>query len=108
MSLRAADRLEREQGLRARVLDLRWLVPLPIDDVLFHARETGHLLVADECRRSGSVSEALAAAVLDANLPVRFSRVTSADSFIPLGDAANLVLLSEDEIVAAALALRAS
>jgi len=31
--------------------------------------------------------------------------VTSKDSFIPLGDAANLVLLSEDEIKAAALAL---
>jgi 2-oxoisovalerate dehydrogenase E1 component len=30
-------------------------------------------------------------------------RVNSADSFIPLGDAANLVLVSEDEIYDAAL-----
>ena len=108
MSLRAAERLQRQHGLSARVLDLRWLVPLPIEDVLFHARATGRLLVADECRRSGSVSEALAAAVLDADLRVRFARVTSGDSFIPLGDAASLVLLSEDEIVAAALALCSS
>jgi 2-oxoisovalerate dehydrogenase E1 component len=32
-------------------------------------------------------------------------RVASKDSFVPLGDAARLVLLSEDEIEAAALAL---
>ena len=32
-------------------------------------------------------------------------RAASKDSFIPLGDAANLVLLSEDEIMEAALAL---
>jgi hypothetical protein len=32
--------------------------------------------------------------------------VASKDSFIPLGDAANLVLLSEEEILDAALALR--
>jgi 2-oxoisovalerate dehydrogenase E1 component len=105
LSLAAADRLFRVHGLAARVLDLRWLSPLPLEDVLSHARATGRLLVADECRRSGNVSEALAAAVLDAGLSVRFARVTSADSFIPLGDAANLVLLSADEIVAAALRL---
>ena len=33
------------------------------------------------------------------------ARVASKDSFIPLGDAAELVLLSEDEIDAAAMAL---
>jgi len=36
---------------------------------------------------------------------VEQARLTSKDSFIPIGDAANLVLLSEDEIEAAALAL---
>jgi 2-oxoisovalerate dehydrogenase E1 component len=35
----------------------------------------------------------------------RLARVASKDSFIPLGDAARLVLLSEDEIEAAALGL---
>jgi len=104
-SLRAARRLERERGLHARVLDLRWLAPLPIDDVVEHARKTGQLLVVDEGRRSAGISEAIAAAVLDAGLDVRFRRVTGADSFIPLGDAANLVLVSESEIYDAALEL---
>jgi 2-oxoisovalerate dehydrogenase E1 component len=86
------------------------LVPLPLDDVLEHAAATGKLLVVDECRASGGVSEAIATAVLERGqaadaVPVRFARVTAADSFVPLGDAANLVLVSEAEIEAAALKL---
>jgi 2-oxoisovalerate dehydrogenase E1 component len=105
MSLRVAERLKRERGIAARVIDLRWIVPLPAGEVLEHAGEVGKLLVVDECRRSGNVSEALAAAVLDSNTSCRFMRVNSADSFIPLGDAANLVLVSEEEIWSAALKL---
>jgi 2-oxoisovalerate dehydrogenase E1 component len=105
MSLRVAERLQREHGIAARVLDLRWISPLPVDDVVAHAAAVGRLLVVDECRRSGNVSEALAAAVLDADIACRFARVTSADSLIPLGDAASLVLLSEEEIMRAAQAL---
>jgi 2-oxoisovalerate dehydrogenase E1 component len=105
MSLRVAERLKRERGIAARVIDLRWIAPLPAGEVLKHAGAVGKLLVVDECRRSGNVSEALAAAVLDSNTACRFMRVTSADSFIPLGDAANLVLVSEEEIWSAALKL---
>ena len=110
MSLRVARRLRAVHGLAVRVLDLRWLVPLPLDDVLEHAAATGKLLVVDECRASGGVSEAIATAVLERGqaadaVPVRFARVTAADSFVPLGDAANLVLVSEAEIEAAALKL---
>ncbi|MCA9598402.1 MAG: hypothetical protein KC776_34050 [Myxococcales bacterium] len=102
MSLRAARRLSEERGARVRVLDLRFLAPLPVEEVLDHARQTGALLVVDECRRSAGVSEALATAALEHAPGVRFARVTGADCFIPLGDAANLVLLNEDEIFAAA------
>jgi 2-oxoisovalerate dehydrogenase E1 component len=102
LSLRAARRLEQRFGISARVLDLRFLSPLPVEALLEHARDAGRLLVVDEGRRSGSVSEAIAAAVLDSAIAVKFARVTSADSFIPLGEAAGLVLLGEDEIVEAA------
>ena len=44
-------------------------------------------------------------ALADAGYQGRMARVTSADSFIPLGDAALEVLLSEDTIEAAALKL---
>jgi 2-oxoisovalerate dehydrogenase E1 component len=105
LALRAARRLQEGHGVRARVIDLRWLVPLPVDDLWVHAEQTGRLLCVDECRESGNISEALAAAVLDRGNAVRFARVTAADSFIPLGAAANLVLVSEQEIVDSALRL---
>lgn len=104
MSLRAARRLARH-GIEARVLDLRWLAPLPVDDLLRHARATGRVLVADETRRSGGVSEAVCAALVDAGFTGRLARVTSEDSFVPLGPAAATVLLDEDRIEAAALRL---
>jgi len=107
MSLRVAKSLERE-NIRVRVVDLRWLAPLPLAAIEQHARDASAVLVVDECRVSGNVSEAIAAALADTgvirNKP--FARVASADSFIPLADAANLVLVQEDEIRAAALALR--
>jgi 2-oxoisovalerate dehydrogenase E1 component len=103
MSLRVARRLAEESGARARVLDLRWLSPLPCREVIRHAREVGRLLVVDECRKTAGPSEELAAALLeDGDSSVRFARVTSADSFIPLGAAASLVLASEQEIWSAA------
>ncbi len=100
MSLRVAERLA-DDGVRARVLDLRWLAPLPVEDVLREARATGRVLVVDETRHSGAVSEAVCAALLDAGYTGRLGRVTSQDSFIPLGPAANTVLLGEEQIHAA-------
>ncbi|MBL1076577.1 MFS transporter [Nocardia sp. 2] len=101
MSLRVARRLA-ARGVHARVLDLRWLSPLPVEDLLDNARATGRVLIADETRRSGGVSEAVCAALLDAGFEGRIARVTSEDSFVPLGPAAATVLLDEDRIEAAA------
>ncbi len=104
LSLRVARRLA-ERGIHARVLDLRWLAPLPVEDILREANATGRVLVVDETRRTGGVSEGVIAELVDAGYEGRIARVTSKDSFVPLGDAAQLVLVSEDEIEAAALAL---
>ncbi len=105
MSLRAARRLEEAHGVACRVLDLRWLAPMPIDDLLREASATGHVLVVDETRRTGGVSEGVLASLIDAGFAGRMARVASHDSFIPLGDAALTVLLDEPTIEAAALAL---
>ncbi|MFI6166932.1 thiamine pyrophosphate-dependent enzyme [Nocardia sp. NPDC051052] len=101
MSLRVAHRLA-NRGIRTRVLDLRWLSPLPLDDLLQHARATGRVLIADETRHSGGVSESVCAALIDAGFEGRISRITSEDSFIPLGPAADTVLLDETKIETAA------
>ena len=104
MSLRVAQRLTR-RGIGVRVVDLRWLSPLPIDDIVRETRATRAVLVADETRASGGWSEGVITALVECGITTRMGRATSKDSFIPLGDAAKLVLLSEDEIEAAAYRL---
>jgi 2-oxoisovalerate dehydrogenase E1 component len=108
LSLRAARTLEREHGLRARVLDLRWLNPLPFEPVREHARRCGgRVLVVDECRATGGgVAEALIADLAEHGAGTKLASVRAADSFVPLGPAASSVLVGEAEIVARALASR--
>jgi 2-oxoisovalerate dehydrogenase E1 component len=104
MSLRVARRLQ-ERGVGATIVDLRWLAPLPVEEILREARATGRTLVVDETRRTGGVGEGIVAELHDAGYTGALARVASKDSFVPLGDAARLVLVSEDEIEVAALRL---
>jgi 2-oxoisovalerate dehydrogenase E1 component len=104
LSLRVAERL-RAEGIGCRVLDLRWLVPLPIDDLVAHAGDVGRVLVVDETRHQGGAGEAVITALVEAGYTGSLARVAARDSFVPLGEAANLVLLSEEEIAAAVRAL---
>ncbi len=105
LSLRAARRLEREAGVRARVLDLRWLAPLPVDAVARAARAAGRALIVDECRASAGVADALVAALAERAPAVVTATVRSHDTYVPLGPAADRVLVSERAIVDAARAL---
>jgi 2-oxoisovalerate dehydrogenase E1 component len=98
MSLRVARSLAIAHGIGCRVVDLRWLAPLPVEDVLREAMATGRVLIADETRRSAGVSEGVMAALVDADFRGLVARVTSEDSVIPLGPAASAVLLSEAAI----------
>jgi 2-oxoisovalerate dehydrogenase E1 component len=104
MSLRVARRLA-TVGIAARVLDLRWLSPLPMEDILAAARSTGRVLVVDETRHSGGVGEGVVTALVEGGFTGPIQRVASQDSFVPLGSAAEHVLLGEDEIEKGALAL---
>ncbi|MSP63739.1 MAG: MFS transporter, partial [Myxococcales bacterium] len=104
MCLRVAKRLA-ASGIACRVLDLRWIAPLPVEDLLREAALTSRVLVVDETRRSGGVSEGILAALVDGGFAGTMRRVTSRDSFIPLGPAAHHILLGEEEIEAAARAL---
>ena len=56
------------------------------------------MLVADETRHSGGVGEGVVTALVERGFRGRIARASSRDSYIPLGDAANLVLLGEDDI----------
>ncbi|MCC6671206.1 MAG: MFS transporter [Planctomycetes bacterium] len=107
MSLQAQRQLL-AHGIQARVLDLRWLAPLPVAAVKAHGRATGRLLVVDECRATagGPAALLLAACAEDPELAgVALRRIASHDTYIPLGPAANLVMVQTEDIVAAARAL---
>jgi 2-oxoisovalerate dehydrogenase E1 component len=104
LSLRAARRLA-AAGISCRVFDLRWLAPLPMAQVLAHAGAVGKVLVVDETRRSGGVGEGVIAGLIEGGYTGAIERVAALDTFIPLGDAANLVLVSESDIVEAATRL---
>jgi 2-oxoisovalerate dehydrogenase E1 component len=101
MSLRVARRLA-EDGIGAQVLDLRWIAPLPWDQLRLAAARTGRVLVVDETRHSGGVGEGVLTRLVESGYRGRMARVASRDSYVPLGAAADLVLLGEDDIEAAA------
>ena len=106
LSLQAARELEREHRVRARIVDLRWLNPLPAAAVRRHADECGRVLVVDECRATaGGIADALVAELAESGFGGTLRSVRAADTFVPLGSAAELVLVQADEIVDAAKAL---
>ncbi|MET8199493.1 thiamine pyrophosphate-dependent enzyme [Micromonospora taraxaci] len=106
MSLRAAAVLA-EEGVGIRVVDLRWLAPLPVADIIRESSATGRVLVVDETRRSGGVGEGVIAALVDAGYVGAARRVAGVDSFVPLGPAARHVLVSTDAITDGARTLLA-
>jgi 2-oxoisovalerate dehydrogenase E1 component len=94
--------LAEQDGAAVRVIDLRCLAPLDVDALVAAVGNAKRILVVDECRISGSLSEALMAHLAE-HLPDRTAcRIAAEDSFIPLGRAATLTLPSRDSIVAAA------
>ncbi|MEU8423070.1 thiamine pyrophosphate-dependent enzyme [Micromonospora sp. NPDC048835] len=106
MSLRAAAVLA-EEGVGTRVVDLRWLAPLPVADIIRESSATGRVLVVDETRRSGGVGEGVIAALVDAGYVGAARRVAGVDSFVPLGPAARHVLVSAEAITDGARTLLA-
>ena len=105
LSLQAAKRLADEHDLRARVLDLRWLNPLPTEAIRAQAGGIGTVVVVDECRATGGgVADAIIADLAEHKIAKRLGSVRAVDSFVPLGPATAAVLVGVDQIVAAAVA----
>jgi hypothetical protein len=80
--------LEREKGLKARVLDVRWLAPLPFDAIRRHADACGKVVVVDECRTTGAgVADAIIAHLAEHGSRAKTASVRAADCYVPLGSA---------------------
>jgi 2-oxoisovalerate dehydrogenase E1 component len=103
LSRQAADELK-AGGIDLRIIDLRWLHPLQDDAIVAAVADCRKILIVDECRKSGSLSEKLMTILTEAGRGEAVSRITAEDCFIPLGPAAELVLPSKASIIEAARA----
>ncbi|NOX94706.1 MAG: MFS transporter [Alphaproteobacteria bacterium] len=104
LSQRAVRTLNKN-NINVRIIDLRWLSPLPMTSVIEALGKRTNVLIVDECRKSGSPSEEIIAEFVDRGCDLNLARITGVDTFIPLGPAADEVLVSEAGIVSAALKL---
>ena len=107
MSLRVAQKLQETHNISIRVVDLRWMNPLPEEDILREAQITGKVLIVDECRKTGGIAEGIMALISENTSNVTMRRINGSDTYIPLGAAANLVLIQESDIETAILKLHA-
>jgi len=98
MSRRAARRLA-AAGISCGVVDLQWVAPLPVEQMRAAADEYPAVLVVDETRSSGGIGEGVISALVRGGYSGRLDRVCSRDSYVPLGPAADHVLLAEQDIV---------
>jgi 2-oxoisovalerate dehydrogenase E1 component len=105
LSLRAARELER-QRIMARVVDLRWLAPLPLEALQPHVEACKRVLVVDECRATGAgIADAISAHFAERGSRAKLRSVRAADCYVPLGAATSTVLVTQEQIVAATLEL---
>ena len=106
MALRAAREIEKRHKWKARVVDLRWLVPLNDAFIVEQARSAKRIIVLDEGRKSAGVGEGIITAIVEGGLGATpLERVVGVDTYTPLAGAALLVLPGDADIMAAAEAL---
>lgn len=100
LARQAAAKLQSE-GVALRIVDLRWLTAIDHAAVQRSVADCGQVLIVDECRRSGSLSEELITGLVEHGVSSdRLHRLTAEDSFIPLGPAATVTLPSVESITA--------
>jgi 2-oxoisovalerate dehydrogenase E1 component len=101
---RQAQRTLAAAKIDARVIDIRWLLPLPEAAIVAAIDGCRHVLIVDETRRTGGLAEGLMALLFE-NISVPHARLTAEDSFIATGPAYGATLPSASDIVAAARSL---
>ncbi|HCM98281.1 MAG TPA: MFS transporter [Rhodobacter sp.] len=106
LSCQAAQRLT-TQGIANRVIDLRWLMPLPHAALLEALAGCKHILIVDETRQAGGIAEGLMA-FLSEKTEVPLARLCAKDSFIATGPAYGATMPSADDVFASALQILGS
>jgi len=100
-----AEKILKEQHhINCKLIDLRWIAPLDKVALLKELKNDTKILIVDECRKTGSLSEALVTMLVE-SLPVlpQIKVIAAHDCFITLGVAAAAGLPSKNEIIDACL-----
>jgi 2-oxoisovalerate dehydrogenase E1 component len=95
-----------DASIRCRIIDLCWLTDIDHDTLYQAIQGCKQVLIVDECRRRGSISEELMAELSQrGQSATRMHRITAEDSFIALGQAATCTLPGKEAIEQRALSL---
>lgn len=106
LSRQAEQILRQDYKIKLKIIDLRWLVPLPKEAILAAVKGIANILIVDEGRQSGSISEALFTMLMEELEPLPcIQRITGEDCFIPLGGAWHYILPSKEAIIDKVLTL---
>ncbi len=107
LSQQAQKILADKHKTNVAVMDLRWLAPLNHQAIAKEAAKYKKVLIVDECRKTGSISEELITGLIE-NLdkPPQIRRITGHDTFIPIGVSWEYVLPSKENIVSSVLEMK--
>ncbi len=107
LSRQAEKVLLDDYQMDVKIIDLRWLCPLPMDAIIREVGNCKNLLIVDEGRKTGSISEEIITRLMEnmKSLP-KIRRITGQDSWIPLGTSWQYVLPSKDDIIKTILEFR--
>jgi 2-oxoisovalerate dehydrogenase E1 component len=105
-SRQAEEELKTQYGVSSRILDFRWIAPVNWKKVAEVANSYKKVLIVEECRKTGSFSEAIVTALVEHLKPMPEIKIVAAeDCFIPLGKMAAAGLPKKTEILSGALDL---
>ncbi|MBI2790551.1 MAG: MFS transporter [Gammaproteobacteria bacterium] len=107
LSRQAAYLLKNKHQIAVKLIDLRMLAPLNTNGLRQELEGKSKVIIVDECRKTGSISEQIITWMVEELSPLpQIQRVTAEDSFIPLGKAWEYILPSKEKIIASVLAIR--
>ena len=106
-SRQAEQILKEKHNVHCKIIDLRWIAPLNHEALARELENSKNVLIIDECRKTGSLSEALVASLVEnmKTLP-KIKVIAAHDCFITLGVAAAAGLPSKEDIIEAALQMK--
>jgi len=106
LSLQAQKEIEKKLNKKIKVIDLKWLSDINLENLLKAIGTCAKVLIVDECRKKGCHGEGLIADMASvSNKRLTIKLHAAEDSFIPLGEAATVTLPSKESIIKYALEL---